>query len=561
MSFRLGTCFSGALQRVPRWIPFAGVACVLVLLAPRGAAQTPPVSGAATEHPLATRAALDTLAKGGNAVDAVIAAALVSGVVNPSSSGIGGGGFVLVYKPGDTQPVLLDFRETAPRLLDPVSFESADAPGARGELVGVPGEVAGLFEASRRFGKLPWKELVAPAERRASSGFHTGTHLARTLAGQTGEELRKDAELRAVYFPAGRALTAGTLVRNPKLAKTLRRVAAEGPSALYDGPIAADIVAAAQSARGRLSLADLRDYRVKERAPLRAEWAGHTVFTTPPPSAGGLLLLQTLGMLSAEELRRLGYGSGPYLHLISEAFRATLADRITRVGDPDIIDVDVPKLLDPAYLKRRRSELSIDRTHTLPLYITREQGTHHMSVMDATGMTVALTTTVNRTFGAKVVAKDSGVVLNDQLADFTLPSDVAAFGVRNGPNSPRPLARPVSSMTPTIAVKDGKAVLSIGGSGGTTIPTNVAQLFIARLLFGKPPEELVKSPRFYVFQRGPTLLLEPSAPQALLDDLAYRGERLGTMRFSSHAVQMVTRDATGVRAAADPRKFGSAETR
>jgi gamma-glutamyltranspeptidase/glutathione hydrolase len=551
-------------RRALWWLPSLGVASFLALAHPTGAAEKVRSRGATraatTEHPLATRAALDVMAKGGNAADAIAAAALVAGVVNPSSSGIGGGGFALVYRPGDASASVLDFRESAPRGLDPEAFEHADGADQRGQLVGVPGEVSGLFELVRRFGKLRWTEVVAPAEAHARRGFAVGAHLARTLA-ESQKALGVDPNLAALYFPGARARVLGAMIQNPKLANTLRRIGAEGPPALLDGTIGAELAATAESAGGRLTVEDLRGYRVRDRQPLQSEWAGHTVFTMPPPSAGGILLLQTAAMLPADELKRLGWNSGAYHHMIAEAFRAGWADRLENAGDPDVVNVNVAKLLDAKRLAERKKLLAIDRTHSIPLFVSREHGTHHLNVIDESGMTIALTTTVNRVFGAKLVAPESGVVLNDQLADFTLRSEYAPFGITNGPNLPRPLARPVSSMTPTIAVRDNQAVLAIGGSGGTTIPTNVTQLFLARLAFGKSPEVLAKTPRFYVFARGATLVLDPGAPQALEEDLTRRGEKLGTMTFSAHAVQMIARDPDGLKAAADPRKFGAGEVR
>lgn len=544
-----------------RWLPVLAVALVLFWLTPAVAAKREAARvAAATEHPLATRTALDVLAQGGNAVDAMIAAVFVAGVVNPVSSGIGGGGFALVYQPGALAPSVLDFRETAPRGLDPVRFEQAESPDQRGQLVGVPGEVAGLYELSRRFGKLPFARLVAPAERLARGGFPVGAHLARSLGERSAAAIQRDPTLRALYYPGGRALGAGQVLRNPKLANTLRRVAAEGPAAIYEGVIAAEIAATAQSLGGALAIDDLRAYQVKERVPLRGEWAGHTIFTMPPPSAGGILLLQTLGMMRVEELRKLGLGSGAYQHILAEVFRSTIADRLAQVGDPDRAPVDVARLLDPGYLTQKKRRLAYDRTHTVPLFASREGGTHHLIVVDGAGMTVSLTTTVNRTFGAKLVAPESGIVLNDELADFTPVSETQPLGITDPPNAPRPLVRPVSSMTPTIAVRDGRVVLAIGGSGGPAIPTNVTQLFLAHFAFGKQPEELVKMPRFYVTPRTPTLIVEPGASKALLDDLAFRGEDV-MVRALTTGVQVVAREGDTLRAAADPRKFGGAEVR
>jgi gamma-glutamyltranspeptidase/glutathione hydrolase len=348
-------------------------------------------------------------------------------------------------------------------------------------------------------------------------------------------------------------------VKNPKLARTLRRLAAEGPSAIYDGSIAAEIAAAVHSAGGALDLEDLRAYSPRERKPLHASWAGYDIYSMPPPSAGGFLLAETLGLLSRDELSHLGFQSSAYQHLLAEAFRSALADRFSFLGDPDRVAVDVQRLLDPARLARKRKELALDRTHSVPLLVGEEHGTHHLVVVDSKGMVVSLTTTVNRVFGAKLVGAESGVVLNDELDDFTPARDAVALGIEDSPNAPRPNARPVSSMTPTIVLERGRPVLAIGGSGGMAISTNVTQLLVAALTFGKKPDELVRMQRFYVPTSRDTILLEQGGAATLADELRARGERVGmapSIGFS--AVQLISRDASGWLAAADPRKDGSA---
>lgn len=550
----------GPVRAAVRFGPLVALILALILSAPGGKAEKWPSLGAATEHPLCTQAALSMMSKGGNAADAIAAAALVGGVVSPMSSGLGGGGFALIYRDGDEEPTVLDFRETAPRTFDPSSFESSSGWEARGRWVGVPGEVAGLYRLVRRFGRLSWAEVVAPAERTARLGFAAGRELARSLSGPRSSELIRDPSLRRLYFPGGSPLVRGFRIRNRELAGTLRRIAEEGPKAFYEGPIASELAQVVRGAGGTLSVDDLRAYAVKERKPLRGTLGEYTIFTMPPPSAGGLQLLQTIGMLSVAELTRLGWNSGAYQHLLAEAFRASLADRLRFIGDPDHTPVETERLIEPERLRQRRKALSLDRTHSTALFVSREAGTHHLSVMDATGLTVALTTTVNRSFGAKLVAPDSGIVLNDELADFTLRSDLKGLSLTKSPNSPRPLARPVSSMTPTIVTRQGRAVLAIGGSGGPTIPTSVAQLLLGYLVFGKHPEELVKSPRFYVFHSGPTMVLEPDPSPALLRDLLFRGERPRVQPMRS-GVQLVARDGSTLRAAADPRKSGQAEVR
>lgn len=541
-----------------------GIVAALVLLFPggRAGAASPARIAVATEHPLSTEAALTILEQGGNAVDAAVAAALVAGVVNPVSSGIGGGGFALVLRPGARTPEILDFRETAPAAVDRAALDRRPLPPEeRGHLVGVPGEVKGLHELVRRYGSKAWPDVVAPAESRARRGFAVGKHLARVLSGKFAGALKNDPGLVGLYFPGGRPALEGRVIKNPKLAATLGRIAAEGPSAFYDGTIAQDLVEATASAGGTLTLEDLRGYSVRDRKPLRVRYAGHDVFTMPLPSAGGLLLAQTLLLFTPEELRRLGWGTGPFMHLVAEGFRAAIADRFQYAGDPDLVPVDAQRLLDAERLAERRRKISLDRTHAIPRFVGGDHGTHHLSVMDANGMVVSLTTTVNRTFGAKIVAPKSGVVLNDELDDFTEPKDLATLGLPHGPNLPRPFARPVSSMTPTIVLRDGKPVLALGGSGGMTIPTNVTQLLLGALVFDMTPEALVAARRFYMVPRGPTMFIEAGAEPALLEDLAFRGEIVATMPFTTSAVQLVAQRPDGAHAAADPRKLGSAAVR
>ena len=516
---------------------------------------------ASTEHPLATQAAMDTLKRGGNAADAAAAAALVAGVVGPKSSGIGGGGFAMVLRARAAEPEILDFRETAPAAVDSAALAKRPLPWeSRGKLTGVPGEPQGLFDVVRRYGKRPWAELVGTAERIASRGYPVSAFLAEALAEKSAAELKKEPSIAALFFPGGRPAIAGRLVRNPKLAATLKRLGAEGPGAIYDGAIAQEIVSTAASAGGNLSLDDLKRYKVIDRKPIRVRFGDYTVFTMPPPSAGGLLLAQTLGMFAPRELEQLGWGTGAFSHILAESFRASFADRFRYVGDPDFVPVDTAKLLDPARLAKIKKQLSMDRTHRVQRFTSEEHGTHHMVFVDSEGMVVSLTTTVNRSFGAKLVTPNSGIFLNDELDDFDKPSEYARLGIANGANLPRPFARPTSSMTPTVVLRDGRPVLALGGSGGMTIATNVAQLLIGRLVFELTPEELVKQPRFLVSTRDATLFLEQSAAPTLSADLVRRGEIIESTNFAT-GVQIVTGAPGSLEAAADPRKQGSAQTR
>jgi gamma-glutamyltranspeptidase/glutathione hydrolase len=281
----------------------------------------------------------------------------------------------------------------------------------------------------------------------------------------------------------------------------------------------------------------------------------------PPPSAGGLLLVQTLSLFSKDELHSLGFNTPAYQHALAEAFRAALADRMRYVGDPDFEPVALDDLVAAKRMKRRRERISLDRTHALPRFGLEEHGTHHLVTGDADGNVVSLTTTVNRAFGAKLTAPQSGVVLNDELDDFTLQTDVVPFGMTQSPNRPGPGKRPTSSMTPTIVVKDGTAVLAAGGSGGMTIGPNVAQAVIARLAFDLPLQDILDAPRFQIPPSGSTILLQEGARAEDIKDLERRGEIVGTVRFNGSAVQLLGSKGAIKTAAADPRKFGSASVK
>jgi gamma-glutamyltranspeptidase/glutathione hydrolase len=295
-----------------------------------------------------------------------------------------------------------------------------------------------------------------------------------------------------------------------------------------------------------------------ERKPLHVRWEGYDVYTMPPPSAGGMMLVQTLKLYGKKELERLGLESGAYQHLVAEALRAAVADRMRYLGDPAHLKVDMDELLSDRRMVARRRMIALDRTHGIPRFGLEEHGTHHLVAADAHGNVVSLTTTVNRLFGAKVVAEKSGIVLNDELDDFTANADVAPFNMTESPNRARSGARPVSSMTPTIVVKDNQVVLALGGSGGTTIATNVTQMVLSNLVFGNTPAQALAKRRFYIPTERAFILLEEGSPESLFDDLRARGEIVDLMPFKSSAVQMIAVQNGRKLAAADPRKHGVA---
>jgi gamma-glutamyltranspeptidase / glutathione hydrolase len=455
---------------------------------------------------------------------------------------------------------VFDFRETAPAGIDPASLDKRPLPPEkRGAAVGVPGEVAGLYELQQRFGQLKWRDVVLRAARLAERGFVTEPHTAWQLSEQKQNPLTTSPTFRSAYLPGGAAAPLGKQLRATKLAKTLTRIANEGKRGFYEGAVAQDLVKATQAAGGTLALADLTGYRVIERAPLSASWGGKQVYTMPLPSAGGVLLLQTLGLFQPSELKAMVGAEGKRIHLLAEGMRGAFADRARYLGDPAFENVDLTKLLSPARLARRKALMSEDRTHTQPRFGLEEAGTHHLATADQQGNWVSLTTTVNDAFGAKIMAEQSGVLLNNELTDFSTPDSVLAFGMKESPNRVRPGARPISSMTPTLVVENGEPILSLGGSGALTISPNATQVLLNRIAYGMPLEQAVAAPRFMIPppRTGQTLWLEAALAKPYSADLEARGELLQT-RDWKNAVQAIARENGVFSAAADPRKSGTA---
>lgn len=533
------------------------LACV-ALAAPPELATSPRGHGAVSESPTAARDARAILRRGGTAIDAAVTAALVAGVTAPTSSGIGGGGFALYWDAEKRQAFVLDFRETAPQAAVREPFERRPlGEKEQGHLVGVPGEVRGLYALHQKGGKLPWRELVGMAVRRAREGFFVNAHVAHMLSAY-GKYMTGVPGLE-LYFPGGKPASQGRRLRNPLLAATLEKIAEQGPAGLYEGEVAEEIVSSARAAGSTMTLDDLRSYAVVERAPLRVRYEGADVYTMPPPSAGGLMLAQALLSLPADDLQKLGHGTPAYEHLLGESMRASIADRALFMSDPDHAAVPLARLLDPARLQRRRARMALDRTHSIPRFDSDEQGTHALITADRSGNVVSLTTTVNWLFGARIVGPKSGVVLNNELNDFSSRSDVEAFGVDETPNHLRPGARPVSSMTPTIAVKEGLPVLALGGSGGTKIATNVTQAALSVLAFDHSAKQAVSARRVFVpSQGGTTLQLETGASAETVRELEWRGEVLDEPTSSTSAVQLMRVKDGRWQGAGDPRKFGEA---
>jgi gamma-glutamyltranspeptidase/glutathione hydrolase len=505
---------------------------------------TPGLHGAAaSDNEMSSKVALDVLNRGGSVVDAAIAATFMLNVTAPMSCGIGGGGFALVYEAAEKRTTILDFRETAPAMYD---------------------EVAGLVELHRRWGRRSFAEDVTPAARAADLGFPLTAHMAKGVAAFAGV-LKSVPGLGPIFLAADTPAKANDMIRSQALGRTLTRIGAEGSKAFYQGAVASEMVRVVRAAGGTMTEQDLSGYLAVERQPLRGKWEGYEIATMPPPSGGGLMLLETMGIFSKAELLRMGEGTANFQHMMAEAMRGALADRMRTVGDPAFTPDKSAALLAPAALAARRAMISFDRTHAPTRFTLPERGTSQLVVSDSKGNVVSLTTTINGPFGAGVFAPESGVILNNELEDFTSAENAARFGLgKDAPNAPRPNARPASSMMPSLVLYEGVPVLATGGSGGLRIANNVTEAVLFRLAFDKSALEAVSVPRFFTPPNGPIIAYGPQELPTLgvQLDLMDRGEQIKAMSWDETAVQMVTFDAKdgniALQAAADPRKGGVA---
>ena len=546
-----------------------GIVILALLLAAPAGALTGTHGMIAAEHRLASQAGLRILQEGGNAVDAAVATALAVGVVNPTSCGIGGGGFMLIYDHATRRVAALDYRETAPGAASRDMFvrNGTAVPELSlhsGLAVATPGEIAGLFAALRRHGSKPFAEVAAPAIALARDGFAIEQHLADSIA-RNADLIRARPALAALLFhPDGTPLRVGDTLRQPRLADTIEAIAAQGPRAFYDGPTATAIADAVQAAGGVLTRRDLAAYRPVWRQPVSAPFDGYTFFGMPPPSSGGGVMIEALNILRADDLRALEHNSATYLHLLAEALQFAFADRAAFYGDPDLVRVPLATLLSPARGRERRARISAPTTFSPRWYGSQatasDAGTSHLSVVDAAGNAVACTTSVNTAFGSMVVGGDSGVILNDTMDDFSAQPGVPnVFGlVGSEANAIAPGKRPLSSMSPTIVTRAGGVAAVAGGSGGPFIITGTLQVLLNALVFGQDAEQAVAAPRLHHQWSPQVLMVEPGIDAGRRAALARLGHRVADAPMAA-SVQLVRRAPDGaLDGAADPRKGGKA---
>jgi gamma-glutamyltranspeptidase/glutathione hydrolase len=468
---------------------------------------------ASTER-AASQIGVDVLKRGGNAVDAAVAVAFTLAVIYPQAGNLGGGGFMLIRK-HDGSATAIDYRETAPGSATREMFVGPDGKLITGPgssvlgycASGVPGTVAGMALALKKYGsgKLTWAELIEPARKLAMDGFVV-SHRTESLLADYQEILGQFSDSRRIFLRDGKLFREGELLRQPELAATLGRLQKKGPREFYEGETARLIAEDMRQQHGLITREDLREYTAKERVPLRGSYRGHEIISMPPPSAGGALLIEMLNMLEGFDLKKLHPFSADYYHLLVEVMRRAYADRAEYFGDSDFAHVPVAGMIDKVYAEKQRSSIKLDRaTPSSEVHGGHPAGyesaeTTHFTVVDAEGNAVANTYTLNGWFGAGVVAKGTGVLLNNEMDDFTSkPGTPNMFGaVQSERNAIAPRKRPLSSMTPTFVLRhDGTLFFAIGSPGGTTITNTVLQVITNVIDHGMNLQAAIDAPHIH----------------------------------------------------------------
>jgi gamma-glutamyltranspeptidase/glutathione hydrolase len=556
------------MQLILRWLIIAVLlaGCTASQPLPRPEAQAPSIGQAALAVPdiFAADVAEAVLRDGGSAVDAAVAVAFSLAVTYPEAGNIGGGGFMLMFVDGEAG--FLDYRETAPasatrdmyldaggEVIDELSLVGHKAAG-------VPGTVAGMWTAHRRYGRLPWSRLLEPAIRLADEGFVAPAQLAQRIA-EEAEWFGERTNFREYY---GRA-AGGARFRQPELAATLRRVADQGPAGFYEGVTAELVVAEMQRGGGLISAADLAGYAPVWREPLEAPWRQYRVLSAPPPSSGGFGVIQLLKMkdVLAADFAGLEHNSPQYIHLVAEMEKRVFADRAEYLGDPDFVAVPIAELVDEDYIASRARAVDREAISKLAESAPGLEGRHttHFSILDRDGNAVSNTYTLNTWFGSGVVVKGAGFLLNNEMDDFSVKPGVPNFYgvVGDSANAVQPGKRMLSSMSPTILLEGRRVDMVVGTPGGSTIFTSVFQTIVNILDFGMSPQQAVAATRFHHQLLPPDLVTySPGRPLAepTIRALALRGYRAEPHAWDFGDVQVLWRDGDVYRGGSDPRGRG-----
>lgn len=534
----------------------------------------------AADHPSASEAGAEILRKGGNVVDAAVATSFALSVVRPASCGLGGGGFMVIWNAAEKKAIALDYRERAPKTATRMMFanqnndERSDPPSQKGPLaVAVPGTVAGLCYALKNYGTLDLPTVLGPAIRLAREGVPVDPHDLETRTAtlkqfaERPDHREKYRGLLERYLNGGSVPKLGERIPSPQL-RALELVAAHGPEAFYKGEVAEAIVAEMRRSGGLITRDDLAAMRPVVRQPLQGEFAGYDVLTMPPPSSGGVALLEMLNVLRAYEaahprqrLETLGRNSADGLQLLTECMKHAFADRAEFLGDTDFVQVPIQRLLSQEHARHLAARIDLRRTLPPEAYGrfqgVNDGGTSHFSVIDRHGNAVACTETINTTYGSWVVEPRFGIILNNQMDDFAaVPGKPNAFGlIQSEANAVAPGKKPLSSMTPTVLVRDGKAVFALGASGGPRIISATFQVLLNLTRFDPPPSTAVAQPRIHHQWLPNELLMEPPLFRELGEGMRRRGHEVKS-RGELAVSQAVSRQSDGLRGGSDPRKHG-----
>ncbi len=514
---------------------------------------------AVTNHPLASAAALEMFAAGGNAVDGAVAAMATLCVVEPMMVGLLGGGIIHVRTP-DGRHFVLDGLCRAPaaaraNMFEPLEVERfafADVRNRRNVLgvdgFAVPGNPAMLCESAARFGRLPLAALLEPAIRHAANGFAITPYLADTIV-SGADDTARDAALSAKLMPAGKPLVAGDRLVQPELARTLGTLALKGPAALYEGDLGRELCDFVASRGGCVTTADLREYRVIARAPIRGSYRGHDVFAPPPPASSGVHIAQMLNLLEGFDIARLGFGTPQGLHLIAEALKIAFADRTAATADPDFFVVPVDRIVSKEYARERREEIDPARAGSFAGGVAEREGQHttHVTVADAEGWIVSATHSIGTSFGTNVLVPGLGLILNNYMSDFD---------PRPGrPQSIAPGKRPTSSQSPVIVAREGAPRFALGLPGGLRIFGSAMQSILNLIDHGMTLQEAVEAPRLWT--RGFEVEVEPAFPSAVIEGLARLGHELVGVPNVAAGMNAVAFSPEGIEGAACWRADGA----
>ena len=517
----------------------------------------------------ATEIGLQVLKSGGNAVDAAVAVGFALAVTHSSAGNIGGGGFLLI-RLADGRSTFIDFRERAPQAASRNMYLDAAGKATNDSVLGyrasgVPGTVRGLEYASKKYGRKPWAELVHPAAELASKGFPLSYAQAQSFR-SAARSLSGFPESKRIFLKDGQFYEADEIFVQAELGRTLDRIARLGAADFYDGETARLLAQDIEEHGGLITLDDLKAYTAIERQPLTGSYRGYDILTAPPPSSGGVGILQMLGVLEGTGYEKAGAGSATAVHYMTEAMRRYFADRSEHLGDPDFVKVPLASLLDPGYLRKLRAAIDPEKaTPSSEIHAARFTGhesneTTHYSVADSEGNIALVTYTLNGGYGSKVTATGLGFLLNNEMDDFAAnPGAPNMFGLIQGEaNAIQPRKTPLSCMTPTIVLKDGKPVLALGSPGGPTIINTVLEVMVNTIDFGMNVQDAVNWPRFHHQWMPDELRMEPGYSPDTIALLQKRGYTVKSVRSQGECAAIAFENGW-LAGAPDPRDEGTAE--